>query len=157
MGYEIRELSGSSYHDGDKYIVDTFIPDDTLPVGVRIVSGVRKPLILKDGVMVQAPSVTVRQNFSSESEDNEKLDLSDRIKELSQARQQIVETTTEVVSEHKAKKNRDDAMRRAAASGQTAEQSLDYYSQGIKHVYNRDNKYGKVHENASDALVRAVE
>lgn len=87
----------------------------------------------------------------------ETLDLTDRIKELSQARQQIVETTTEVVSEHKAKKNREDAMRRAAASGQTAEQSLDYYSQGIKHVYNRDNKYGKAHENASDALIKAVE
>ena len=87
----------------------------------------------------------------------EQLNLTDRIKELSQARQQIVETTTEVVSEHKAKKNREDAMRRAAASGQTAEQSLDYYSQGIKHVYNRDNKYGKAHENASDALVKAVE
>lgn len=87
----------------------------------------------------------------------EQLDLTDRIKELSQARQQIVETTTEVVSEYKAKKNRDDAMRRAQASGQTAEQSLDYYSQGIKHVYNRDNKYGKAHENASDALVKAVE
>ena len=83
--------------------------------------------------------------------------MTDRSKELSQARQQIVETTTEVVSEHKAKKNRDDAMRRAQASGQTAEQSLDYYSQGIKHVYNRDNKYGKAHENASDALVKAVE
>ena len=87
----------------------------------------------------------------------EQLNLTDRAKELSQARQQIVETTTEVVSEHKAKKNRDDAMRRAQASGQTAEQSLDYYSQGIKHVYNRDNKYGKAHENASDALVKAVE
>lgn len=85
------------------------------------------------------------------------LDLTDRIKELTQARQQIVETTTEVVSEYKAKKNRDEAMRRAQASGQTAEQSLDYYSQGIKHVYNRDNKYGKAHENASDALVKAVE
>lgn len=83
--------------------------------------------------------------------------MTDRAKELSQARQQIVETTTEVVSEYKAKKNRDEAMRRAAASGQTAEQSLDYYSQGIKHVYNRDNKYGKAHENASDALVKAVE
>ena len=85
------------------------------------------------------------------------LDLTDRIKELTQARQQIVETTTEVVSEYKAKKNRDDAMRRAQASGQTAEQSLDYYSQGIKHVYNPDNKYGKAHEDASDALNRAVE
>lgn len=157
MGYEIRELSGSSYHDDDKYIVDTFIPDDTLPVGARIVSGIRKPLILKDGVMVQAPSVTVRQNLPSESEDNEKLDLSDRIKELSQARQQIVETTTEVVSEHKAKKNRDDAMRRAQASGQTAPQSIDYYSQGVKHTYNRDNKYGKTHEDINDALVNAVE
>ena len=157
MGYEIRELSGSSYSENDVYIVDTFIPDDTLPVGARIVSGVRKPLILKDGVMVQAPSVTVRQNLPSESEDNEKLDLSNRIKELSQARQQIVETTTEVVSEYKAKKNREDAMRRAQASGQTAPQSLDYYSQGVKHTYNRDNKYGKAHEDANDALVNAVE
>lgn len=93
-----------------------------------------------------------------QTENNEqKLDLTDRIKGLTQARQQIVETTTEVVSEYKAKKNRDEAMRRAQASGQTAEQSLDYYSQGIKHVYNRDNKYGKAHENASDALVKAVE
>ena len=108
-----------------------------------------------------------RKKYSSTLESTEKekteekpavqLDLTDRIKELSQARQQIVETTTEVVSEYKAKKNRDEAMRRAQASGQTAEQSLDYYSQGIKHVYNRDNKYGKAHENASDALVKAVE
>ena len=97
--------------------------------------------------------------FKDDKKENteQKLDLTDRIKELSQARQQMVETTTEVVSEHKAKKNRDEAMRRAAASGQTAEQSLDYYSQGIKHVYNRDNKYGKAHEDASDALVKAVE
>ena len=83
--------------------------------------------------------------------------FTDRIKELSQARQQIVETTTEVVSEYKAKKNREDAMRRAQASGQTAPQSLDYYSQGVKHTYNRDNKYGKAHEDANDALVNAVE
>lgn len=87
----------------------------------------------------------------------ESLDLTDKIKELSQSRQQIVETTTEIVSEYKAKKNRDDAMRRAQASGQTAPQSLDYYSQGVKHTYNRDNKYGKAHEDANDALVNAVE
>lgn len=85
------------------------------------------------------------------------LDLTNKIKELSQARQQIVETTTEIVSEYKAKKNREDAMRRAQASGQTVPQSLDYYSQGIKHTYNRDNKYGKAHEDANDALVNAVE
>ena len=297
MGYEIRELSGSSYTDGDEYIVDTFIPDDTLPVGARIVSGVRKPLILKDGVMVQSPSVTVRQNLPSESEDSEKLeekptkqsksveknvkqqpkkfdiddgqivnkygltiphsvvgarmrytledgsvvegfrdgrsvkykndngivaihdgagsyidisadkiikveaydpvtgeeklfgeyskkeneesgveenteqklDLTDRIKELSQARQQIVETTTEVVSEYKAKKNRDEAMRRYATQKKlyddgvidtppgTPDQNLEYYGQGVKHIYNRNNKYGKAHEDANDALVKTVE
>lgn len=97
--------------------------------------------------------------FKDDKEENteQKLDLTDRIKELSQARQQIVETTTEVVSEYKAKKNREDAMRRAQASGQTAPQSLDYYSQGVKHTYNRDNKYGKAHEDANDALVNAVE
>ena len=99
----------------------------------------------------------VESYIQQEPNDSYESHLSNRIKELAQARQQIVETTTEVVSEHKAKKNRDDAMRRATASGQTAEQSLDYYSQGIKHVYNRDNKYGKAHENASDALVKAVE
>lgn len=106
----------------------------------------------------EKPAEQSKQVEDDQTENNEqKLDLTDRIKELLQARQQIVETTTEVVSEYKAKKNRDEAMRRAQASGQTAEQSLDYYSQGIKYVYNRDNKYGKAHENASDALVKAVE
>lgn len=132
----------------------------------KVEQPVEKPIEQLTGETIEEkPAV---QEASVEKEDNEEqlkeqpavqesLDLADKIKELSQARQQIVETTTEVVSEHKAKKNREDAMRRAQASGQTAEQSLDYYSQGIKHVYNRDNKYGKTHENASDALVKAVE
>lgn len=97
------------------------------------------------------------------------LDLTDRIKELQQARQQIVETTTEVVSEYKAKKNRDEAMRRYAAQKKlyddgvidtppgTPDQNLEYYGQGVKHVYNRNNKYGKTHEDANDALVKTVE
>ena len=99
----------------------------------------------------------------------EQLNLTDRIKELSQARQQIVETTTEVVSEYKAKKNRDEAMRRYTAQKKlydegvidtppgTPDQNLEYYGQGVKHIYNRNNKYGKIHEDANDALVKTIE
>ena len=76
-----------------------------------------------------------------------------RRKELLSARSESVEIGTEPVSRSKAEKNRDAALRANPA----AEKELDYYSQGVTHKYNRDNKYGKAYEDASDALNRAVE
>lgn len=107
--------------------------------------------------------------FREEQLKKDKSDLLNRTKELLEARNQIIETTTETVSEHKAQKNRDDAMRRYSAqkklyedgiistSPSTPDQNLEYYTKGVKHVYNRDNKYGKAHEDASDTLIKAVE
>ena len=76
-----------------------------------------------------------------------------RRKEILDARSKIVEIGTEPVSRFKAEKNRDAALRVNPA----AEKELDYYSQGVTHKYNRYNKYGKAHEDASDVLNRAVE
>ena len=80
-------------------------------------------------------------------------DFESRRKELLAARSESVEIGTEPVSRSKAEKNRDAALRANPA----AEKELDYYSQGVTHKYNRDNKYGKAYEDASNALNRAVE
>ena len=80
-------------------------------------------------------------------------DFESRRKELLAARSESVEVGTEPVSRYKAEKNRDAALR----INPTAEKELDYYSQGVTHKYDRDNKYGKAHEDASDALSRTVE
>ena len=84
-------------------------------------------------------------------------EIEDKRKIISEARKSITEIGTETTSKYKAEKNRDAAIRRAVLEGKEVEQSLDYYSQGVTHIYNRTNPYGKVHEDANDALISASE
>lgn len=64
-GYEIVDVIGQEYNDGMPFEAQ-FIPDDSLEPGQRIITGVSQPQIDKDGVMVQAPKVTVRQNLEKD-------------------------------------------------------------------------------------------
>ena len=60
-GYEIIDYLGQEYNDGMK-VVATFITDEDLQDGQRIVTGVVKPQINYQGVMIQPAQLTVSQN-----------------------------------------------------------------------------------------------
>ena len=61
-GYEIIDLIGQDYNEGMPFNA-RFIPDDTLPEGKRIISGVNKYQINYNGKMIQAADIVVRQNI----------------------------------------------------------------------------------------------
>lgn len=61
QGYEISDLLGKDYHDGDNIASAKFIADDTLQKGVRIISRVIKPQIMKGGKIIQFAEVEVKQ------------------------------------------------------------------------------------------------
>lgn len=61
-GYEIVDMLGKSYDDGMKVIAN-FIPDETLPEGSQIITGIIKPQINYNGQMIQAAQITVSQNI----------------------------------------------------------------------------------------------
>ena len=61
-GYEIVDMLGKSYNDGMKVIAN-FIPDETLPEGSQIITGIIKPQINYNGQMIQAAQITVSQNI----------------------------------------------------------------------------------------------
>ena len=60
-GYEIVAMVGLPYSDGMKAIT-TFVDDDSLDEGQRIISNVTKPQINYNGVMIQTAQITVSQN-----------------------------------------------------------------------------------------------
>ena len=60
-GYEIVELLGLDYNDGMPFEAQ-FVPDDTLPEGKRIISGITRLQINYNGEMIQSAKITVRQN-----------------------------------------------------------------------------------------------
>ena len=62
QGYEIVELLGLDYNDGMPFEAQ-FVPDDTLPEGKRIISGISRLQINYNGEMVQTAKITVRQNI----------------------------------------------------------------------------------------------
>ncbi|MEE1286462.1 MAG: hypothetical protein UHD07_06260 [Ruminobacter sp.] len=60
-GYEIIDYLGEDYKEGMK-VVATFITDENLDVGKRIITGVIKPQINYKGTMIQSAQITVSQN-----------------------------------------------------------------------------------------------
>lgn len=61
-GYEIVELLGLNYNDGMPFEAQ-FVPDDTLPEGKRIISGITRLQINYNGEMIQSAKIVVRQNI----------------------------------------------------------------------------------------------
>lgn len=61
-GYEIVELLGLDYNDGMPFEAQ-FVPDDNLPEGKRVISGVTRLQINYNGEMIQSAKITVRQNI----------------------------------------------------------------------------------------------
>lgn len=61
-GYEIVELLGQDYNDGMPFEAQ-FVPDDTLPEGKRLITGVTRLQINYNGEMIQSAKIVVRQNI----------------------------------------------------------------------------------------------
>lgn len=61
-GYEFVDMLGKEYNEGMKVIAN-FVPDDSLEEGKQIISGIIKPQINYNGVMIQAAQITVSQNI----------------------------------------------------------------------------------------------
>ncbi len=61
-GYEIVSMLGQPYTDGMK-AVTSFIDDETLPSGKRIITSIIKPQINYRGEMIQSAQITVSQNI----------------------------------------------------------------------------------------------
>ena len=61
-GYEIVELLGLDYNEGMPFEAQ-FVPDDTLPEGKRIISGITRLQINYNGEMIQSAKIVVRQNI----------------------------------------------------------------------------------------------
>ena len=61
-GYEFVDMLGKEYNEGMKVIAN-FVPDDTLEEGKQIITGIIKPQINYNGVMIQAAQITVSQNI----------------------------------------------------------------------------------------------
>lgn len=60
-GYEMIDMLGKPYHEGMKVIAN-FVPDESLKEGEQIITGIIKPQINYNGVMIQAAQITVSQN-----------------------------------------------------------------------------------------------
>lgn len=60
-GYELVDMLGKPYNDGMK-VTATFIEDENLEKGQQIITGIIKPQINFQGVMIQAAQITVSQN-----------------------------------------------------------------------------------------------
>lgn len=61
-GYEIINLIGQDYNEGMPFNA-RFIPDETLPEGKRVISGINKYQINYNDKMIQAADIVVRQNI----------------------------------------------------------------------------------------------
>lgn len=61
-GYEIVDMLGLDYVEGMK-VSPSFIDDDTIEQGKRIITGITKPQINYKGQMIQAAQITVSQNI----------------------------------------------------------------------------------------------
>lgn len=61
-GYELVEMLGKFYSDGMKVIAN-FIEDEGLKEGEQIITGIIKPQINYQGVMIQSAQITVSQNI----------------------------------------------------------------------------------------------
>lgn len=61
-GYEIVDMLGKPYNEGMKVIAN-FVVDETLEAGKQIITGITKPQINYNGLMIQAAQITVSQNI----------------------------------------------------------------------------------------------
>lgn len=61
-GYEIVDMLGQPYHEGMK-VVANFVTDESLAEGAQIITGITKPQINYNGVMIQSAQITVSQNI----------------------------------------------------------------------------------------------
>lgn len=61
-GYEIVSLIGQDYNDGMQYQA-RFVPDDTLPEGKRVITGMIKMQVNYNGKMIQPAEIVVSQNI----------------------------------------------------------------------------------------------
>ena len=61
-GYEIISLLGQDYNDGMQFQT-RFVPDDTLPEGKRIITGMIKMQVNYNGKMIQPAQIVVSQNI----------------------------------------------------------------------------------------------
>ena len=66
-GYEFVDLLNQPYVEGMK-VIATFVDDDTLEPGQRIITGVQRPQVNYRGKMIQAALVTVSQNLIPDEE-----------------------------------------------------------------------------------------
>ena len=60
-GYEIVDMLGKEYDEGMK-VTANFIEDENIEVGKQIITGIVKPQINYQGVMIQSAQITVSQN-----------------------------------------------------------------------------------------------
>ncbi len=61
-GYEFVDMLGKPYHEG--MIVDAdFVTNEDLEEGTQIISGVTKPQVNYNGIMIQSAKITVSQNI----------------------------------------------------------------------------------------------
>ena len=62
-GYVIVSMLGTEYIEGTSYASVSFVDNDEVPVGKRIITKVIKPQIDYKGVMIQAAQIEVSQNL----------------------------------------------------------------------------------------------
>ncbi|MBP3517620.1 MAG: hypothetical protein J6K31_04280 [Parabacteroides sp.] len=61
-GYEMVDMLGKPYNEGMK-VVANFVSDESLKKGEQTITGIIKPQINYNGVMIQAAQITVSQNI----------------------------------------------------------------------------------------------
>lgn len=61
-GYEIVGMLGTPYHEGMRVTAD-FVFDENLDAGKQIITGITKPQVNYNGIMIQAAQITVSQNI----------------------------------------------------------------------------------------------
>ena len=61
-GYEIISLIGQEYNDGMQFEA-RFVPDETLPEGTRLITGMIKMQVNYEGKMIQPAQIVVSQNI----------------------------------------------------------------------------------------------
>lgn len=61
-GYEIVDMLGKPYCEGMKVIAE-FVLNEDLEEGQQIITGITKPQVNYNGIMIQAARITVSQNI----------------------------------------------------------------------------------------------
>lgn len=61
-GYEIVDMLGKPYNEGMKVIAE-FVHNEDLEEGQQIITGITKPQVNYNGIMIQAARITVSQNI----------------------------------------------------------------------------------------------